>query len=113
MLSEFEGHRIKGLGDMIFQNCHENAKEAGIRQQAATQLRRAATQLRRAATQLRHPAGNGHAAASAATQPAWARQAGRDRPRSCVGPAPALRQPCCQEKKKKKVLHEPAYMKHI
>ena len=84
MLSKFEGHRIKGLGDMIFQNCHENAKEVGIRQQAATQLRRAATQLR-------HPAGNGHAAASAshAACVGGGRQAGTGH-----AAASALRQPC-------------------
>ena len=110
MLSKFEGHRIKGLGDMIFQNCHENAKEAGtgsrqprscaIRQGTATQLRRQPRSLRGEGRQ----AGSSHAAASAATQPTWGWQMGTAHLRGpCVSPAPALflpcTVPCCQEEK--------------
>ena len=102
MLSKFESHWIKGLGVMIFQNYHKNAK---TKQDTAGE------------------AGRSHAAASAATQPAWAGRnlprscvgshaacvGGRQVPRSCVGPAPCPAPALLQAKKKKKKKKEKFY----
>ena len=79
MLSKFESHRIKGLGDMIFQNYHENAKRGRPLQEAR---QKAATQLRRQPRSLR------------------GRQAGvAQLRRPCAVPCA---EPCCQAKRKRK-----------